>query len=76
MPRTSIFRMFPGRNLSTDTTLDGLVRHFHAKENRTTLGAGTRWVQTQEWCYEIRIPKDTTHVLREILEAAGPSKAA
>ena len=50
---------------------DGLAKYYHAKEVRLTLGAGTVWAQTQETCFEFKVPNDSRHLLREMMDAKG-----
>lgn len=50
---------------------NGLDSFFKAKEVRHTMGAGTRFSQSQEVCFEIFIPEDRPHVLADLLASQG-----
>jgi hypothetical protein len=52
---------------------DGLKTFFKAEEVKLTLGAGTAYAQSQEWCFVIPVPlNDHDHPLRETLFRRGP----
>ena len=51
------FKLFMADNdIRSRQVLDGMVKFFHAKEARHTLGAGTDHTQTQELCLEFVVP--------------------
>ena len=50
---------------------NGLLKFFHAKEKRLTLGAGTVHAQTQELCFEIFVPVGQFELLQQVLSAQG-----
>jgi hypothetical protein len=53
--------------------MDGLKTFFKAKEVKLTLGAGTAYALSQEWCFVIPVPlNDWNHPLRETLFRRGP----
>jgi hypothetical protein len=67
------FREFMNKNeIQPRQVFNGLVKFFHAKEARLTLGAGTVFAQTQELCWEIFIPVGQYEPLQQVLHAYGP----
>lgn len=67
------FREFMNKNeIQPRQVFNGLIKFFHAKEARLTLGAGTVYAQTQELCIEIFIPVGQFEPLQQVLHAHGP----
>ena len=67
------FREFLQKNeIHSRQVMDGLRTQFNAEEVRLTLGAGTAYALSQEWCFVIPVPlDDLQHPLRELLFQRG-----
>jgi hypothetical protein len=67
------FREFMNKHeIQPRQVFNGLVKFFHAKEVRLTLGAGTVYAQTQELCCEIFVPVGQFEPLQQVIYAHGP----
>jgi Domain of unknown function (DUF927) len=63
-------------NINPRGVFEGLAKFFKAKARRISLGAGTVFAQSQEWCFEITIVPGQHAVLEELVTAQGDAPNA